>query len=86
MVQGLGFRVQGSGFRVQGSEFSVQGSGFRVQGSGIRVEGVWDAWARESACPPPLSVVACPTTINLRLCVSLNSRLESNQEEEASTK
>ena len=80
-VQGLGFGVQGvrcrdwcSGFGVQGAGFRVQGSGFGVWSSGF---GVWGPGFR-------IQGLGCRVCRHLGFVVhgSLNSRLESNKEEE----
>ena len=88
-VQGPGCRVQGPGCRVQGPGCRVQGPGFRVQGSGCKVSllrapsflgrsklpAICRAWAVGSVQRFRGGLKA------YRLCVSLNSGLESNKEE-----
>jgi len=68
--------VEGLGFRFRGLEFTVQGLGH----PDIQTEGRGGILARQSI-PAGTSLIFKAH----RLCVSLNSRLESNKEEERST-
>jgi len=91
-VQSGGFRVQsGFGFRVSGFGFRVSGFGFQVYKSGF---GFPKALASNYAETPSarlhnwnvldllLARLGAGTPEAHRLCVSLNARLESNEEEE----
>ena len=76
-------RVQGAGCRIHGSGLRVHGAGCRVQGLGCGVEVVGLGFG---PCTKPASQL-CPSCKQSRIsgawtCASLNSRLESNKEEE----
>ena len=72
-VSGFGYRVSGFGFRASGFGYRVSGSGFLVAGHNLREQLLHRNVQRSRG---GLVFKAH------RLCVSLNSRLESNKEEE----
>jgi len=77
-----GFRVLGFGFRVSSFEFMIQGSGFRhlaEHGAAHELE----AHHQEMVCDQNVQRFRGGLVFMAHiLCVSLNSRLESNKEEE----